>query len=138
MPGRKKYEVFMDGGCAFCQWARARIEPFDTDERLQFFDYTDPSVAVQAPFTRAELDEQIHVRAPEGHWLAGFGAWVALLKAMPFLKWLGSLLGSPLFRKIGPRLYHWVARNRRRLPGSPPACRSDAAAAQRTSSGRSA
>ena len=117
MPRLQQYEVFMDGGCAFCQWARARIEPFDTDERLNFLDYNDPQVAERSPFTREELDREIHVRAPDGGWHEGFAAWVVLLRAMPFLKWLGALLGSFLFRNAGPKLYQWVARNRRRLPG---------------------
>ncbi|MCL4523244.1 MAG: DUF393 domain-containing protein [Acidobacteria bacterium] len=130
MPGLKKFDVYMDGACAFCQWARARIEPFDTDERLNFLDYNDAAVAAQTPFTREKLDREIHVRAPNGAWLAGFAAWVVLLRAMPFLRWLGALLGSSLFRKRGPKLYQWVARNRHRLPGAPPACRADASRAQ--------
>ena len=116
----------MDGGCAFCQWARARIEPFDTNDQLKFLDYNDPAVAAQSPFAREELDREIHVRAPDGAWHAGFAAWVLLLRAMPFLSWMGVLLGSAMFRTAGPRLYRWVARNRHRLPGKPPACRADA------------
>ncbi len=126
MPGLKKYEIFIDGGCGFCQWARARVEPFDTNNRLRFLDYNDPAVAEQAPFSREELDREVHVRAPDGSWHAGFRAWVVVLRAMPFLRWLGALLGSPLFRNAGPRLYQWVARNRHRLPGSPPPCRAEA------------
>lgn len=126
MPRLKQFEVFMDGGCAFCQWARARIEPFDTNERLKFLDYNDPAVAAQAPFAREALDREIHVRAPDGAWHAGFAAWVLLLRVMPFLSWMGALLGSAMFRTAGPRLYRWVARNRHRLPGKPPPCRADA------------
>ncbi len=126
MPRLQQYEVFMDGGCAFCQWARTRIEPFDTNERLKFLDYNDPAVAAQAPFSREELDLEIHVRAPDGVWHAGFVAWVVLLRVMPILKWLGALLGTAMFRTAGPKLYRWVARNRHRLPGAPPACRTDA------------
>jgi predicted DCC family thiol-disulfide oxidoreductase YuxK len=126
MPRLQQYEVFMDGGCAFCQWARARVEPFDTNERLKFLDYNDPAVAALAPFSREELDREMYVRAPDGSWHAGFAAWVVLLRAMPLLSWLGALLGSGMFRSAGPKLYRWVARNRYRLPGSPPPCRSDA------------
>jgi predicted DCC family thiol-disulfide oxidoreductase YuxK len=136
MPGHKKYDVFMDGGCAFCQWARARVEPFDTDERLHFLDYNDPAVAGQAPFSRDELDREIHVRAPDGGWHAGFAAWVVLLRAMPFLKWLGALLGSSMFRNFGPKVYRWVARNRHRLPGAPPACRTHPAPPAPNAAGR--
>jgi len=126
VPSLKKYEVYVDGGCAFCQWARAHVEPFDTEARLTFLDYNDAAVAEQSSLTRDELDREIHVRAPDGGWHAGFAAWIVLLRAMPFLRWLGALLGSALFRTAGPKLYRWVARNRHRLPGSPPACRSQA------------
>jgi len=130
MPGLKKYEVYMDGGCPFCQWARARVEPFDTDNRLRFVDYNDPAVAAQAPYTHEELEKEMHVRAPDGVWHAGFQAWVVVLRAMPLLSWLGALLGTRMFRRAGPKLYRWVARNRQRLPGSPPACRSEKSAAE--------
>ena len=115
-----KYEVFTDGACPFCQWVRERIEPFDTRNRLRFVDYNDPRVAEHAPFSRAELDREMHVRAPDGAWSAGFAAWVTLLRALPPLAWLGWLLGTPLAERAGPKLYRWVARNRYRLPGSPP------------------
>ncbi len=126
MPRLQQYEVFMDGACPFCQWARARVEPFDTHERLKFLDYNDPAVAKLTPFTNDELNREIHVRAPDGVWHAGFAAWVAVLRVMPLLGWLGALLGSGMFRKAGPKLYRWLARNRHRLPGAPSVCRTDA------------
>ncbi len=127
--GPAKFEIFADGACPFCQWTRARIEPFDTASRLRFLDYNDPTVAAQAPFTREELDREMHVRAPDGTWSSGFAAWVIVLRALPPLAWLGWLLGTRMFRNAGPRLYRWIAQNRYRLPGSPPPCRADASAA---------
>jgi len=120
MAGHAKYEVFMDGVCPFCQRVRARIEPFDTDRRLEFLDYNDPGTAGRAPFTCEELAKEMHVRAPDGSWHAGYAAWLVLLGAMPLLRWLGALLSTSMFRKRGPKLYAWIARNRDRLPGSPP------------------
>jgi predicted DCC family thiol-disulfide oxidoreductase YuxK len=126
MSDPREYELYIDGGCDFCLWVRSRIEAFDTAGRLHFLDYNDPAAAARAPFTRAELDREMHVRAPDGAWSAGFAAWVVILRALPPLAWLGALLGSGLFRRAGPRLYQWVARNRYRLPGAPPRCRADA------------
>jgi predicted DCC family thiol-disulfide oxidoreductase YuxK len=126
MLGLAKYDVFIDGACPFCQWVRARVEAFDTHSRLLFVDYNDSGAAARAPFTREELDREMHVRAPDGSWHAGYAAWLVLLRAMPFVRWLGTLLGSSMFRNTGLRLHHWIARNRYRLPGAPPPCLSDA------------
>ncbi len=122
MPQPAKYEIVTDGACPFCQWTRARVEPFDTAGRLRWLDYNDPDVAGAAPFTRDELVSEMHVRAPDGTWSSGFGAWLVVLRALPLLSWLGWLLETPLFRAAGPRMYRWIARNRYRWPGSPPPC----------------
>jgi predicted DCC family thiol-disulfide oxidoreductase YuxK len=121
-PQSGQYEVFNDGDCPFCQWIRARVEPFDTAKRIAFVDYNDPAVAARAPFSIEELEREMHVRTPDGAWIAGFAAWVALLRAMPRLAWLGWLLGAPPFRWMGPGVYRWIARNRYSLPGAPPRC----------------
>ena len=124
-----QYEVFNDGACPFCQWIRARVEPYDTAHRIAFVDYNDPAVAARAPFSIEELENEMHVRTPDGAWVAGFAAWVALLRAMPRLAWLGWVLGAPPFRWAGPSVYRWVARNRYSLPGAPPRCNSQSCAA---------
>jgi predicted DCC family thiol-disulfide oxidoreductase YuxK len=117
-----KFEVFNDGSCAFCQWIRARVEPYDTRHRIAFVDYNDPAVAALAPFSIEQLENEMHVRAPDGAWVAGFAAWVVLLRAMPRLAWIGWILGAPPFRWMGPSIYRWIARNRYSLPGAPPRC----------------
>jgi predicted DCC family thiol-disulfide oxidoreductase YuxK len=124
-----QYEVFNDGACPFCQWIRGRVEPYDTAHRIAFVDYNDPAVAARAPFSIEELENEMHVRTPDGAWVAGFAAWVALLRAMPRLAWLGWVLGAPPFRWAGPSVYRWVARNRYSLPGAPPRCNSQSCAA---------
>jgi predicted DCC family thiol-disulfide oxidoreductase YuxK len=119
MPEPPRLDVLTDGACPFCRWVRARVEPFDTDARLRWLDYHEPGVAANVPFSADELSREMHVRTAGGAWHAGFAAWVAVLRELPLLRWLGMLLGSPLFRKSGPRLYAWVARHRYRLPGAP-------------------
>ena len=78
MPKNATYDIFMDGSCSFCRWTRAKVEPYDSGSRLRFLDYNDPAVAEQAPFPRGELDNEMHVRTPDGAWLKGFEAWLAL------------------------------------------------------------
>jgi predicted DCC family thiol-disulfide oxidoreductase YuxK len=125
MPQAPKYDIFLDGSCSFCRWSRAKIEPYDSVERVRFLDYNDPSVAAQAPFPRADLDQEMHMRTPEGKWLRGFEAWLALLRVLPKLVWLGRIAGLPPLRWLGPPLYAFVARHRYSLPGAPPRCETD-------------
>jgi predicted DCC family thiol-disulfide oxidoreductase YuxK len=119
------FDIFMDGSCSFCRWIWSKIEPYDSNSKLKFLDYNDPAVAAQAPFPRAALDSEMHVRTPDGNWFQGFGAWVVLLRALPRLEWLGRISGMPPVRWIGPALYAFIARHRYRLPGAPARCESD-------------
>ena len=120
-----KYDIFLDGSCSFCQWSRAKIEPFDSADRLRFLDYNDPLIAAEAPFPRADLDREMHLRTPEGEWLQGFEAWLAILRALPKLSWLGRLASLPPLRWLGPVVYNFIARHRYSLPGAPSRCETD-------------
>jgi predicted DCC family thiol-disulfide oxidoreductase YuxK len=125
MPQTPKYDIFLDGSCSFCQWSRAKIEPYDSRGRLRFLDYNDRGVAAQACFPRAELDREMHMRTPEGKWLRGFEAWLALLRVLPKLAWLGRIASLPPLRWLGPPVYSFIARHRYSLPGAPPRCEND-------------
>ena len=60
MPMASTYDIFMDGSCSFCKWTRERVEPYDSRARLRFLDYNDPQVAAQSPFSRNDLDQEMH------------------------------------------------------------------------------
>jgi predicted DCC family thiol-disulfide oxidoreductase YuxK len=122
------YDIFMDGSCSFCRWTQSKIVPYDSSAQLRFLDYNDPPVAAQAPFSRAELDNEMHVRTPGGTWLKGFAAWQELLLALPKLRWLGRLASMAPVRWIGPSAYAFIARHRYSLPGAPARCESDTCA----------
>jgi predicted DCC family thiol-disulfide oxidoreductase YuxK len=128
MPQTTTYDIFMDGSCSFCRWSQAKIEPYDTKSRLRFLDYNNPETASEAPFSRGELDNEMHVRTPEGAWLKGFQAWLALLRVLPKLAWLARLASMPPMRWIGPSAYAFIARHRYSLPGAPMRCESDTCA----------
>ena len=85
-------------------------------------------MAAQAPFPRDELDNEMHVRTPDGVWLKGFAAWLALLRVLPKLAWLGRIASVPPMRWIGPSAYAFIARHRYSLPGAPARCESDTCA----------
>lgn len=125
MVAEPKLDIYLDGSCAFCQWSRARMEPWDTRGRLCFLDYNDPHVAAEVPYSREELASEMHLREPDGQWTAGFAAWVRILRVLPRLAWLGRLLGLPPLRWLGPSVYGWVARHRRLMPGAPQSCTTD-------------
>lgn len=118
-------EIFLDGSCPFCRAIQARVEKFDTAGRLRFVDYNDPLIAARAPFPRARLDEEMHVRTADGSWRVGYAGWVAVLRELPRLGWLGWLLGAPPIRWFGPAVYRWIARHRYRIPGFPAPCHED-------------
>ncbi len=122
MPRNATYDIFMDGTCSFCRWTKAKVEPHDSGSRLRFMDYNDPAIAALAPFSRDELDHEMHVRTPDGSWLKGFEAWLALLRVMPKLAWLGRLASMPPMRWMGPSVYTFIARHRYSLPGAPARC----------------
>ncbi len=131
MTQNHQLDIYLDGACAFCQWTRARIEPWDTRGVLRFRDYNDPLIAAETPFSTEQLAQEMHLRAPDGTWSVGFEAWVKILRELPGLAWLGKLLGTTPLRRLGPRAYRWVARHRQLLPGAPPACTTETCAVPR-------
>jgi len=128
MPQTAKYDIFLDGSCSFCRWSQAKIEPYDSGERVRFLDYNDPAVAELTPFPRGELDREMHMRTPEGKWLRGFEAWLVLLRVLPKLAWLGRIASVPPLRWFGPSVYGFIARHRYSLPGAPARCDTDSCA----------
>jgi predicted DCC family thiol-disulfide oxidoreductase YuxK len=128
MTGDSKLEILMDGSCPFCRAVQARIEPFDTAHKVRFVDYNDPAVAARAPFRRERLDEEMHVRAEDGSWHAGYAGWVTILRELPRLAWLGWMMGAPPMRWLGPGVYRFIARHRYQIPGFPAPCRADTCA----------
>ena len=115
-------EIFTDGACPFCQWMRAKVEPYDTRGELRFRDYNDPATAAGTPYSYDELNREMHARTADGAWHTGFFGWVAILKVLPRWRWLGALLGAPPLRWAGPSFYHLLAANRYRIPGVPRPC----------------
>jgi len=65
---------------------------------------------------------------PDGKWLKGFEAWLALLRVLPKLSWIGWIAGLPPLRWLGPSVYAFIARHRYSLPGAPTRCDTDTCA----------
>ncbi|MGH9940767.1 MAG: thiol-disulfide oxidoreductase DCC family protein [Pyrinomonadaceae bacterium] len=121
---QKLLEVYTDGRCPLCLWVRGRVEPHDTQGRLEWLDYHEPeSQRRAAPHTPAELAAQMYVRRKsDGVWEKGYQAWLEVLKVLPRWSWLGRVLARQPFAALGPVLYRNVARRRYTLFGTPPPC----------------
>jgi predicted DCC family thiol-disulfide oxidoreductase YuxK len=120
----ERLEVYTDGECPMCKWMRAKVEPFDRDNRLEWLNYRDPSVLSRAaPRTFEEMNEAMHVRSPVRGWSRGWDAWVEVLRVLPDWRWLAPLLSIWPFTWLGPIVYRWFARRRYTLFGVPPPCR---------------
>jgi len=76
-----KIEIFTDGECPLCKWMRARVEPFDTRNRLRWLNFRDPEVLeMAAPRAYEELNSEMHAHMPDGRWLKGYPAWLEVLR----------------------------------------------------------
>lgn len=123
VPRRGRLEVYTDGRCPLCQWSRARVEPLDTEHRIEWFDFNDSAAQRRAaPHTYDELNAEMHVRREDGTWSKGFEAWLDVLRVLPRWRWAGAALSAWPFKSIGPPLYRWLARRRYTIFGIPPPC----------------
>ncbi len=124
-----KLTVYFDGQCQFCQAMRQKIEPYDSDQRLDFRDFNDLSDVGEMPFSLDQLRQEMYVQLPNGRWRVGFWGWLAILEMLPELRWLGAVLNLPPFRWLGPCCYVFIAKHRYQIPrfiltwlGVPPPC----------------
>lgn len=102
---------------------------FDREGWLEFLDYNQPGIGAQTPFSFEQLHYRMHVQTPDGQWHTGYFGWVAILSALPRWRWLARVLRRWPFRRLGPRVYQFVANHRYRVPrillrwlGAPAAC----------------
>ena len=118
-----KLDVYTDGQCNLCRWMRARVEPLDRDQRINWLDYNDPVILQRAaPHTREQMAEEMHARTPDRRWTKGYFAWIEVIRVLPRWKWLAPILSVWPLTKLGPVLYRWLAKRRYTLFGVPPPC----------------
>jgi len=103
---------------------RARVEPFDSERKLEWLDFHSPEALRRAaPHTRAELAEEMYARRKgDGAWSKGFFAWIEVLSVLPRFRPLAWLLARPPFTALGPVFYRQLAKRRYQLFGIPPPC----------------
>jgi len=61
-------------------------------------------------------------RTGDGHWAAGFEAWLEVMRVLPRWRWLAPPLSIWPFKALGRIFYRWLATRRYKLFGIPPPC----------------
>ncbi len=121
--GATRIAVYTDGQCPLCRWVRAKVEPLDRNNRIEWLDYNDPEILRRAaPHTFAELAAEMHTRNARGQWSKGYQAWLEVLRVLPRWRVLVRPLSLWPFTSLGPVFYKWIARRRYKLFGVPPPC----------------
>ena len=119
-PSKLPLLVF-DGDCAFCTTWVNRLEAilplFPTATPWQWLDLDELGL------THDDVTRYAWYLTPT-HQYAGHLAGSALLRAQRGFGWrfLGNLIATPPVSWVAALTYHFVAKNRHRLPGGTPAC----------------
>lgn len=115
-------DVVYDGGCRFCLSVLRQFRRLDVAGRLRFLDgrevglVTGKIPALEGADFGAAMYVYVAGEAP----YRGFFAVRRMLWASPLTWLMLPLFYAPFANVVGPRIYAWVARNRRGL-----GCRSD-------------
>jgi predicted DCC family thiol-disulfide oxidoreductase YuxK len=114
---RASIDIFYDAECALCRRVLRLIQIMDVTAALRFHASSDVGVVTRvAPgLSQAELDEAMYAVDANRRRYRGFFAFRRIVIAAPLLWPALLLLYFPGARVVGPRVYSWVATNRRRL-----------------------
>jgi hypothetical protein len=81
---------------------------------LELHDSTTAAVAARFPgLAGRDVDAALYVLDPGGRWFRGFFAVRRVAWSSPLTWWVLPLLYLAGWAGVGPRLYGWLARNRR-------------------------
>ena len=108
--------VLFDGGCPMCRHLVRRLHTLDWLRKLRFVDGTNARLRGQiAPgLTEADVFTEMYVVDPSGARYGGYDGFQRLARVIPLLWPFVALRALPGNRRIGRRVYQWVAANRTR------------------------
>ena len=109
--------LIYDGQCGFCIRALKVCQALDVRRRFAYHD-GNARQQVHARFPQlagADFEHAMFAVAPDGRAYRGFFAFRRLAWESPLLWPLLPLLYFPGSSWIGPQVYAWIARNRRRF-----------------------
>ena len=115
--------LIFDGDCAFCTTTANLAKRWLHIERVEAWQVLDLE---QLGLTPQDCNDALQWVGTDGVVSGAEQALVAALKHAG-IPWsiLGTTMSLPGIRSVSGYVYRWVARNRDRLPGGTPACRSD-------------
>ena len=113
-----------DGDCAFCTRSLNILGLADVQHRIERHDARrrDLVLARFPQLAGADLDDAMFVVDPDGRVYRGYFAFKRLLRGLPLAWPLLLCFFIPGADVVGPRVYAWVARNRRRFGCASDAC----------------
>jgi predicted DCC family thiol-disulfide oxidoreductase YuxK len=115
--------LVFDGDCAFCS-STARLLRRHVPARAAIVPWQRADLAALG-LTAADCEQAVQWVEPGVRRSAGALAFAHYLQAAgPPWRWLGRLLGLRPAQAVARPAYTLIARNRHRLPGGAPACRS--------------
>lgn len=110
--------VFYDGACPLCSAEIRTLRRWDREQRLALIDISASDFVESAwPVSRAQMNEVLHVRLPDGAWVRGMAATRHIYRAIG-RGWMVAFTGWPLISRVCDAAYAWFARRRMRFfPG---------------------
>ena len=107
--------VLYDGGCSLCRASVARVQRFDSHQRITFLSLHDPSSQTRFP----QIDRELAMRSMQavdtrGRVWSGADAWARIGLLLPGWNVLAWILLIPGIHWMAAKIYAWVARNRYR------------------------
>jgi predicted DCC family thiol-disulfide oxidoreductase YuxK len=116
--------VIYDGQCGFCVRSLTICRALDVRGALQFHDANARQQVIAAfPELRdADFDNAMFTVAPDRSVTRGFFAFRRILWESPLMWLFLPVLYFPGTGWIGPKVYAWIARNRRRFGCSTETC----------------
>lgn len=114
---REPISIVFDGDCAFCTKSLRRLRRLDRHGVMHLYDSHDPAlIATRFPMlAAADFDQAMFAVTADGQVFRGYFAFKALVRTLPAAWPLTLLFMIPGANFAGPRVYAWVARNRRRM-----------------------
>lgn len=117
-----RYALLYDGECGFCRTWVERVRRRDREGRIEPIPFQRVD-SKRYGIRRADLEEAMHLVAPDGRVWRGAAAAREVLRLLPGWRWASYALRIPGALAIAERVYRWIARRRHAIPCESGVCR---------------